>query len=699
MRSVVLRFHSMPLGELPPPAPRNCFGRDDLIEKVIGLVENLEPIALIGAGGIGKTSIALTVLHHNRIEERFGQNRRFIRCDQFPASRAHFLARLSKVIGAGVENPEDLTPLRPTLSSKEMFIILDNAESILDPRETGAKEIYSIVDELCQFKKLSLCITSRLTMVPPLCKRPEVPTLTMAAACDIFYSIYGDGGRSSIINDLLQRLDFHALSIKLLATTASHNTWDHDRLAEEWGAQRAQVLQTDYSESLAATIELSLSSPTFLSLGPDARNLLGVVAFFPQGVNEKNLDWLFPTISNRKNIFDKFRALSLTYRTNGFITMLAPIRDYLCPQDPLSSPLLCATRDCYFTRLSVDVHPEEPGFDEAQWIVLEDVNVEHLLDVFTSIDQTRGKIWDTCHHFVQHLVWHKPRQTILGSKIEALADDHPSKPKYLTRLSRLFQNIGNHLERKRLLTHTLELERQRGNDIQVAQALRGLSDVNRFLNLHEEGIRQAKEALEILERIDDTTEQAACLDHLAWSLFGDGQLDAAENAASRAINLISEKEEKYLICQLHRILGKIHRSKGEKEKAIHDFKTALGIASPFNWHDELFWIHQNLAQLFLGEDEFDEARTHVEQTKSHVVDNTYRLGCAMYLQATLLHLQHELEDAKSEAQHALGIFEKLGAVRDTENCIDFLHTIEQAMENRSANFQRYVSGNNITSYN
>ena len=668
---------------MPPPAPRALFGRDELVGRIVGLAENLSPIALIGAGGIGKTSIALTVLHHNRIKLRFGDNRRFIRCDQFTASCANFLRRLSKVIGAGVENPEDLVHLRPFLTSKEMFIILDNTESILDPQGVSGQEINALVEELSQFDNVCLCITSRISTVPPDCETFEIPTLSMEPACDVFYRIYKYGGQSDLVNSILEQLDFHPLSVTLLATVAHQNKWDNNRLAREWEQRQTSVLQTGYNRSLARTIELSLTSPMFRELGPDTRGLLEVAAFFPQGIDENNLAWLFPAISNRSTIFDTFCVLSLTYRNHGFITMLAPLRDYLRPHDPMSSPLLCATKDRYFTRMSIEFDRSKPVFRESRWITSEDLNTEHLLNIFTSVDANTGQVWDACASFIEHLRWHKPRPTVLAQKIEDLPDDHQHKTRCFLALTKLLDSFGNHIGRKRLLDHALKFKREAEDEKGVARILRNLSDVNRMLGNHKEGIHQAREALGIYQRLGTIMEQTRCSYYLASSLQADKQLDAAKETASHAIDLLPETGHKLLACQFQRLLGSIYRSEGEIEKSIHHFEAALTIASPFEWHDQLYWIHYSLAGLFFGQREFAGAQAQIEQAKSHAVQNPYDLGRAMRLQARFWYRQRKFKEAKSEGLRAVDAYENLGATKELEGCRVFLQKIERAMESQS----------------
>ena len=664
------------LGEAPPPPPRDCFGRDDIIESVVSHAESLSSIALIGVGGIGKTSIALTVLHHDRIKKRFNDNRRFIRCDKFTASRDNFLSRISKVIGAGVENPEDLTPLRKSLSSEEMFIVLDNAESILDPTGHDGQEIYRVVEELSQFPNICLVITSRITVTPPTCETLDIPTLQIDAARDTFYRIYKHGGRSDSVDDILKQLDFHPLSITLLATVAHQNKWDNNRLVKEWAQHHTGMLRTEHNKSLTATIELSLSSPMFNQLGPNARDLLGVIAFFPQGVSEDNLNWLFPDISDAAIILDKLCILSLTYRNDGFVTMLVPLRDQLCPKEPLSSPLLCAAKKSYFTRLSAKPDPLAPGTKETEWIKSEDANVEHLLNVLTSIDANSDGVWSACANFTNLLYWHKPRQTVLVPKIKQLPDDHRLKSDCLLGLAWLLCSVGHHSEGKGLLDHALKFERERGNDYRVALTLILLSLGNLHLGLLGEGMNQAKEAKEIFERIGDVGKHGFSLVALAHLFQCDDQLDAAEEVASRAIQLLPKKGEELLICQSHRILGNICRFK-KREEAIHHFEIALEIASRFGWSDQSFWIHCSLVKLFLDEDGFNDAHAHAEQAKSHAASSAYNLGRAVELQVQVYYQQRKLEEAMSGALRALDIYGKLGALRDLERCRALLLDIKK----------------------
>ena len=422
-------------GEPPASSPMSCYERGELVEKIVHLAENLTLITPIGSGGTGRTYTVLIALRGYRIRRRFGRNRWIVYCDRFPASCVHFLHQLSEVTGAGIEGPDDPDPLRSFLSSKEMMIVLDNAESILDPQRMSAEDIYAVVKEPGQFNNICLCITSRISIVPPDYETLNIPTLSVSeAACDTFYHVYRRDERSDRVNSILEQLDFHPLPITLLATVAKENKWGASRLNEEWERQRTQILRTSDSNGLAAAIEHSLASLTFQGLGPDTRGPLGVITFFPQGVDGNSLDRLFPTTSNVTGILHVFCVLSLAYRNNGFVTMLAPFRGHLHPEDPKSSQLLSMIKESYFTRLSVDLYPGRPRFKKARWIASEIVNVEHLLNIFTSIDTNSDDVWDACANSLKHLYWHKKQLITLGPKIGGLPDGHRSKSECLFEL-------------------------------------------------------------------------------------------------------------------------------------------------------------------------------------------------------------------------------------------------------------------------
>ena len=211
--------------------------------------------------------------------------------------------------------------------------------------------------------------------------------------------------------------------------------------------------------------------------------------------------------------------------------------------------------------------------------------------------------------------------------------------------------------------------------------------------LYKEGIQEAKEASGIFERLGHTVGQGLCLISLAWAFNYDKQLDAAEEAALRAIKLFSEEDQQFNICLSHHILGVIYSSKGEAERAINHLEAALKIASSYNWFDQLFLARHSLAQLFSEQGKLDDANTQIEHAKSHAVGHrdTYFLARAMEQQAGVWYKQHRFEEARSEALRAVEAFQKLGAADDAKRARILL---QQINHDARANMGNHELGDN-----
>jgi Cdc6-like AAA superfamily ATPase len=116
-------------------------------------------IAVLGAGGMGKTSLARAVLHHTEITARYPQNQFFVACGS-----AATKLELVNMIGAhlGLKPSKDLTQavLQHFSNNPPSLLILDELETLWEPVSsrgnieellsllTGVKDLAMMVSEM-----------------------------------------------------------------------------------------------------------------------------------------------------------------------------------------------------------------------------------------------------------------------------------------------------------------------------------------------------------------------------------------------------------------------------------------------------------------------------------------------------------------------------------------------------------------------
>ncbi|KZV80974.1 hypothetical protein EXIGLDRAFT_780320 [Exidia glandulosa HHB12029] len=327
-----------------PPAAQFYFGRSAETQAAVDLLDRDGPtfLAILGGPGMGKTSLAVAVLHEPTIATRFDSRRYFVSCDAAGLgiayqSRSSAQKALMSKFGGGAS-----------------VLVLDNFESAWEAPSSRA-DAEETLSFLASVNGLSVIVTLRgserpqgVSWTKPLL--PPLGPLDDSSATQLFVTLSDVSDVNAESAELLRLVDNIPLALVLMANLSSYES--SRELLSRWQTMKTSMLQrsddTGRLMSLDVSIRLSLTSPRMVQQ-PEAVTLLSLLSLLPQGISQSDINLIASNLANPASALSCLLRTSLAVRTaDDRIRVLCPIREYMLLHHAPSDAVLVPLYDHYF---------------------------------------------------------------------------------------------------------------------------------------------------------------------------------------------------------------------------------------------------------------------------------------------------------------------------------------------------------------